>query len=239
MSKNIETTVCPRCGYANREGKGKCQVCYYEFGRNDQLEEQALYSLPLVLDLNGEWAGRLIITNDRFIHWGFKSYQATSSITSIPLSQLFLADVIKVFKRNKFFADRIIGLKNGTYKGKLFSVSDAELNKPLRELMPELRSLSLNEEVRGGSPALAKHVNVVYYSDVKVVKLYDVPTPKGWWGSRTGELIGLELHKGEGHFSLINGYIIPFNLSTEEVASMLRRTPLAYCEFKFDKNKVL
>ncbi len=236
MSEGAGSLICPRCGYTNREGEKRCRACYYDFGRNDQLQEDALYSLPWVYDRYGDWGGRLMITNDRFIHWGYKSYQADAVLQVEPASYSFLIDWKKILQRDKFFADRLEGLKNGTYKGRLFSAADAEVGKPLKELQPELRSLSPNDDVRGSSAAIAKHVHVIYQSDVKAMILYDVLSPKGFWGNRTGELIGLELHKGEGHLSLIGQYVIPL-LGTQELADMLRRTPLADAELKFDKPK--
>ncbi|WP_243681878.1 hypothetical protein [Vulcanisaeta souniana] len=44
-------------------------------------------------------------------------------------------------------------------------------------------------------------MDAVYHSDVSVVDLYDVSTQKGFWRSRTGVLIRLDLRNGEGRFS--------------------------------------
>ena len=222
--------TCPRCGYVNREGERKCSVCHYDFGRDDQLVEETLYSLPWVLDLSQKckfsmnfiWTGgRLVITNDRLIFWGLKTYSALGLLTnnSLPLLE-FLNDS----RRIRLFADRSAGLRNGTYSGRLFAPEDAEVNKSLREVAP-------------GLGADAKCVDAVYYSDVGVVELYDVAIPKGFWRSRTGVLIGFDLRKDEGHFSsVLANYRIPF-LSTQELADMLKRTPLSIKDFKFNKTK--
>ncbi|BDR91223.1 hypothetical protein [Vulcanisaeta souniana] len=135
--------TCPRCGYVNREGEKKCKVSHYDFGRNDQLERQVLYSLPWVLNRSQKCklslnyigtGGRLIITNDRLIFWGLRSYSAFGQTDFGLINISFLNDLGRI----KLFADRSAGLRNGTYNGRLFSVEDAEVGKSLREVAAEL-----------------------------------------------------------------------------------------------------
>ena len=96
----------------------------------------------------------------------------------------------------------------------------------MREVTPELG-------------AGAKCAEVIYHSDVSVVYLFDVYTPKGFWKSRTGVLIGLDLSKGEGRFfKTWANYRIPF-LSTQELADMLKRTPLSIKDFRFTKTQMV
>lgn len=92
--------------------------------------------------------------NKKYVKWG--SYSGTHVMK-------FLSNI----KYVKPFADRLEGLKNGTYNGKLFSAKDAELGKSLKDIEPELSSPSQN----------AKHVDVTYYSDVSEVHLFDILAP--------------------------------------------------------------
>ncbi len=164
--------------------------------------------------------GRLIITNDRLIFWGSKLYSSFGQTDFGIINTSFLNDLRGI----KPFADRSVGLRNGTYSGRLFSVEDAEVDKPLREAAPELGTG-------------AKCAEVIYHSNVSVVYLFDVYTPKGFWKSRTDVLIGLDLSKGEGRFfKTWANYRIPF-LSTQELADMLKRTPLSIKDFMSTKTQ--
>ncbi|MGC8596907.1 MAG: hypothetical protein ACP5NY_03200 [Thermocladium sp.] len=186
-------------------------------------EETAIYHLPWVLNYEqgGGMGGELIITNDRLIFWGTKKYVEIGTFSGTHVMK-FLRDINNV----KPFADRLEGLKNGTYNGKLFSAKDAELGKSLKDIEPELSSFSQN----------AKHVNVTYYSDVSEIRLFDVLTPTHR-GLQRGALSGVVLNKSKsGLFSktLLAYYDFPF-LNPQELAEMLKRTPLANREFIFEE----
>ncbi len=88
----------------------------------------------------------------------------------------------------------------------MFSPEDAVVGKPLRDVAQK-------------SGANAKRVKVVYHSDVDFVNIYDVWIQKGFFSSRTGILIGLELRKNKHRFdSFLASYRIPF-LDVQELGA--------------------